>query len=133
MRTIRYDNRRMEMLRGTPGDCGCRMNDTHRCVKEDEMRMAGTKTGAIPQGRDMGSYRELKEKLMCLYFVMTELELFLDGHPDNCAAIARYKCAVKEYEELAAVFEKKYGPLLARNNDCANEWLWVREPWPWEV
>lgn len=132
MRNARYDNRR-DMRYAAPGVCGCRTNRERRDIQGEEMRMAGTKTGTIPQGRDMNAYCEMKEKLMCLYFVMTELELFLDGHPDDCAALARYKCAVKEYEELGAVFERKYGPLLARNNDCANEWLWVREPWPWEV
>ena len=128
MKNIRYNNRCANTWQNDNVRSRC------RCDYADaaEVRITGTKTRTVPQGRDMAAYCEMKEKLMALYFVMTELELFLDVHPENSAAIARYKCAVKEYEELASVFESKYGPLLARNSDCADEWLWVREPWPWE-
>ncbi len=144
MKTVRYDSRRAQVrldqrsCRQSRGACGCECDIQYRGTRQMKSeaslyRLPGTKTGTVPQGRDMAAYSEMKEQLMCLYFVMVELELYLDVHPDCSEAIARYKCAVKEYEELAAVFERKYGPILARNNDCANEWLWVREPWPWEV
>ena len=139
MRNVRYDNRRL--YRDGQSGCSCAENSTARRIDEwkaesigaSDYRMPGTKTGTWRDGWDKADRCEMKEKLMALYFVVVELELYLDTHPDNCAALARYKCAVKEYEELAAVYEKKYGPLLARHNDCPNEWLWVREPWPWEV
>ncbi len=129
MRNVRYNNRCAQPWQRDAMEtrfCGDRS-------EAGKMRMPGTKTRTVPQGRDMNAYCEMRERLMGLYFVMTELELFLDTHPENSAAIARYKCAVKEYEELEAMYESKYGPLLARGSDCENEWLWVREPWPWEV
>ena len=129
MRNVRYNNRCAGTWLNDSACNRCRSD----CTEAAEVRIVGTKTRTITQGRDMNAYCDMKERLMSLYFVMTELELFLDVHPDNSAAIARYKCAVKEYEELASVFEAKYGPLLVRNGNCANEWLWVREPWPWEV
>ena len=70
---------------------------------------------------------------MSLYFVMVELELYLDGHPNNTEALARYRCIRAEYDALAVRYQKIYGPLLARNNDSETEWKWVKEPWPWEV
>ena len=96
-------------------------------------KITGTTTGSPRAGRNMDNGCRMREELMALYFVMTELELYLDGHPDNCGALARYECTAREYEEMAVKYEEMYGPLLARNNGCTNEWLWVKEPWPWEV
>lgn len=90
----------------------------------------GTHTGS--GDRNPAEKQRMERELMSLYFVMTELELYLDGHPDSRDALARYKCTVREYKELADRFEKEFGPILARNNS-ANEWLWAKDPWPWEV
>ncbi len=92
-----------------------------------------TKTGTKPQNRMNDAFCNMREELMSLYFVIVELELYLDGHPNNKDALARYRCAVDEYTALCAKFEAEYGPIMARNNNSSNEWLWVKEPWPWEV
>ncbi len=95
--------------------------------------MPGTKTGTVPNGRNRNDWCQMREKLQALYFVVVELELYLDVHPENAEALARYTCAVEDYKALAAEYEKLYGPLTACGNRSEKEWQWVRLPWPWEV
>lgn len=113
-----------------------RTHEKYKCLSENDSidrRIGGTMIGTIPNGRNMNEWCQIRDKLASLYFVIVELELYLDGHPKNRDALARYKCVVEEYEELAECYEEKYGPLMARNNNSAKEWLWATNPWPWEV
>lgn len=128
----RRDDCALRERRGYIGDfCGCETDS--RFTGKQEYRRPGTKTGTFPDSRNTSEWCQMREKLMSLYFVIVELELYLDGHPDNTAALARYKCVVRDYKELAASYEKAYGPLTAMGNGSKDEWQWVRQPWPWEV
>ncbi len=68
-------------------------------------------------------------------FAVIELLLFLDTHPDDCAAkedFMKYSCARME---AVNEYARKYGPL---NIDTIKEsdedyWKWVYQPWPWET
>jgi len=111
---------------------GCFRDGERAGTCGDGYRMPGTKTGVMPAGWNRNDFCQMREKLMALYFVVVELELYLDGHPDNADALARYRCAVNDYKAMAEKFEKQYGPLTAEGNRCENEWLWARLPWPWE-
>lgn len=102
----------------------------HRCPAETKT-VTGTKTGTGMAHTPDAC--QLREELMSLYFVMVELELYLDGHPNSTEALKRYQCTVAEFKEVLSHYEKHFGPLFARNNDCEKEWRWVKTPWPWEV
>lgn len=108
--------------------------DTNSCYERaSSPKIAGTKTGTGLSERNTAEACRLREELMSLYFVMVELELYLDGHPNNTEALKRYRCTADEFKEVTARYEAVFGPILARNNDCENEWQWVTTPWPWEV
>ena len=92
--------------------------------------ITGTKTGITAYSNECS---QMQKELMSLYFVMVELELYLDGHPNSTEALARYRCVSAEYGELASRYQKLFGPILARNTGSETEWKWVKEPWPWEV
>ncbi len=120
----------------------CQNNDRwNRCGYPSKAPSAPSRTGVGPSvpGTKTGTTRydgectEMQKELMALYFVMVELELYLDGHPNNTEALARYRCVSSEYDALAMQYQKQYGPLLARNIDTDTEWKWVKDPWPWEV
>lgn len=104
--------------------------NTRESVCGAGVSIPGTKTGTSRLGTEC---LEMQKELMALYFVMVELELYLDGHPDNQEALARYRCISAEYDAMAVRYEKQFGPLLARNIGSETEWKWVKEPWPWEV
>ncbi len=76
------------------------------------------------------SKAELFRKLQELAFVKTELELFLDTHPDCKASLDYYYRIVDEYNTFLEQYEAKYGPITAAAN-VGEKWNWTKGPWPW--
>ncbi|MCI8611859.1 MAG: spore coat protein CotJB [Clostridiales bacterium] len=65
-------------------------------------------------------------------FALVEVNLYLDTHPGDQAAIACYNKYNRLLEEAYIAYESQYGPLTIHggtDNDC---WSWVKGPWPWE-
>ncbi|MBQ8320920.1 MAG: spore coat protein CotJB [Clostridia bacterium] len=83
--------------------------------------------------RMMGADTPLLEKIRALSFVKTELELYLDTHPDCCAALDYYYKTVEELKDLVEEYEGTTGPLTAIGTDTTKGWSWVNEPWPWQM
>ena len=81
----------------------------------------------------MSERERLLRRLSAAQFAAWELNVFLDTHPNNAEALARYKAYKRTAEELMAQFESKFGPLEAQNvyNDARFDW--VNNPWPWEI
>jgi len=65
-------------------------------------------------------------------FAMLELNLFLDTHPEDAAALAAFGTARNEYQKAVAAYESAYGPLTVCSGDKNTTWAWVETPWPWE-
>lgn len=67
------------------------------------------------------------------HFMMTDLGLFLDSHPDNADALQYFKKYSGLYQQAMQNYSAKYGPLnytqLAAD---ATRFDWVNGPWPWE-
>mgnify|MGYP001497589002 CR=1 FL=1 len=61
-------------------------------------------------------------KLGSLQFSLWELHLYLDTHPMDAAAEARYMGYKKAYDEVRAEFTKKYGPLNPSEGN-GEKWL----------
>jgi spore coat protein JB len=89
------------------------------------------------------------QQLQELSFQIQEAVMYLDGHPDNSAALRYYHRVSKAYRDAAQRYEEMYGPLTVCGcgggshegtdggaNDCAaaseRNWVWVNGPWPWE-
>ena len=76
---------------------------------------------------------ELLYNILMYKFVLIELNLYLDTHPNNSQMINLYKQYLKEEKTLCDQFEKSYGPLtLDSENIDNNSWNWIKSPWPWE-
>lgn len=65
-------------------------------------------------------------------FMLDEIALYLNTHPDCVQAIDAYnhyrqlRCeAVRDYTEL-------YGPISKYDVNADNYWSWINKPWPWE-
>lgn len=81
---------------------------------------------------DAVNRRKLKKELMAHDFVLTELGLYLNSHPDDQRALQMHCEIAGKAEELRRRFVKAYGPIVAAENKNSENWDWVKGPWPWE-
>lgn len=73
-------------------------------------------------------------KLQEIDFVLLELNLYLDTHPQDHDALKQYNYYAQKRKKIAREYEAQYGPLrnfgqsyLRKPND------WTKSPWPWEI
>lgn len=75
--------------------------------------------------------RLLKE-LMAVDFVVYELGLFLDTHPDCRQALEDHNKMVRRSRELTAAYEQRFGP-LSLDSPSQFPYQYINDPWPWEI
>ncbi len=77
---------------------------------------------------------DLMRRLTELQFAAIDLNLFLDTHPCDEAALEMFKKVMKTIESVKMDYIRKYGPLKA--GDSADEvpfqWASYEFKWPWE-
>jgi spore coat protein JB len=79
-------------------------------------------------------YYQLLEELQAADFVLVELNLYLDTHPNDMQAIQQYNQFAQRRMELAARYEAAYGPLMHFGHSFSKyPWQWIESPWPWQV
>lgn len=75
---------------------------------------------------------DLKKLIQSTNFVVIELGLYLDTHPQDACALAKYHEKVRLLKEAVLRYEKEFGPLTIYGVKCDKNWTWVEEPWPWQ-
>ncbi|MBT2726313.1 spore coat protein CotJB [Bacillus sp. ISL-75] len=79
-------------------------------------------------------YYQIMEQLQAVDFVLVELTLYLDTHPDDLEAINQFNHYAKERKRIKKAFESQFGPLLQFGNSYSGyPWNWKDTPWPWQV
>lgn len=79
-------------------------------------------------------YYKLLHELQAIDFVLVELNLYLNTHPHDVAAIQQYNQFAQARVSVAAQYEAAYGPLLNFGHSYSRApWEWNQEPWPWQV
>ncbi|QIZ09748.1 spore coat protein CotJB [Priestia megaterium] len=79
-------------------------------------------------------YYQIMEQLQAVDFVLVELTLYLDTHPDDLEAINQFNHYAKERKRIKKAFEIQFGPLLQFGNSYSGyPWNWKDTPWPWQV
>jgi spore coat protein JB len=74
------------------------------------------------------------EQLQAVDFVLVELTLYLDTHPDDFEAINQFNQFAKERKRLKKIIESNYGPLMQYGNSYSGyPWNWNDAPWPWQL
>ena len=73
----------------------------------------------------------LIRKLAIAEFAATDLELFLNTHPNNFEILEKANEYREKAEQLRKEYEKKFGPLTS-DADSTRKWQWINAPWPWE-
>ncbi|MGG0821900.1 spore coat protein CotJB [Paenibacillus turicensis] len=79
-------------------------------------------------------YYEMLENLQALDFVLVELNLYLDTHPNDLKAIEQFNQLTRDRTILANEFQQLYGPLQNFGRAYSKfPWEWSKSPWPWQV
>ena len=73
------------------------------------------------------------KKLQMYDFVLLELGLFLNSHPEDSEALKKFHMYQKKAEEARMAYTEKYGPISYRDiSESMTGWKWIDGPWPWE-
>lgn len=79
-------------------------------------------------------YYQLLEEIQALDFVVVELNLYLNTHPNDIEAIKQFNETARLSMELKMEFEQKFGPLMNFGRSLSNyPWNIDDTPWPWQV
>lgn len=71
-------------------------------------------------------------ELMALDFVLQELALYLDTHPDDAEAFQTFQSFTALADEGRRRYTELYGPVTRRQTAQCSSWVWPDDPWPWE-
>ena len=71
---------------------------------------------------------QLLRKVSEAMFYMTDLNLYLDTHPDDTKALRMYEEAAANAKACFDAFEKRCYPLVAASSD--DDWEWLVGVWP---
>ena len=74
----------------------------------------------------------LLQKVHEYSFVATDLQLFLDTHPDDPSAYEAFKQALENRRQAVAEYESCCGPLTIDSHTNRAGYDWLETPWPWE-
>lgn len=86
------------------------------------------------KSEDWKAYYELMQEIQETDFVLVELNLYLDTHPEDQAAIAQYNQFVQKSMALKHQFQSMFGPLFNLGNSYSPApFAWKEAPWPWQV
>lgn len=81
---------------------------------------------------DVINRRKLMRELSAYDFVLDELTLYLDSHPNDKNALKMFSQASQKAKELRMRYVQTYGPLTPSENRSDDTWEWIKGPWPWE-
>jgi spore coat protein JB len=71
-------------------------------------------------------------ELMAIGFVVQELTLFLDTHPDDAEAFTLLRQMLRLKAEAHRRYTERYGALMITDLENAESFNWAHTPWPWE-
>lgn len=80
--------------------------------------------------QNMSLLRTIQE----LEFALLELNLYLDTHPEDQNALAVFNDLASRFVTARSDYEARYGPLVNFGHSGPTaSWVWIDEPWPWEI
>lgn len=75
---------------------------------------------------------EMLKALTAMDFYAVDMALYLNTHPDDREALARYNTVVNEANALRRDYEAQFGPMYSYRSTSASPWQWKNDPWPWQ-
>lgn len=80
----------------------------------------------------MGNQEQMLRDISIVDFVMVELLLYLDTHPNDRDAMEYFNHYTRIKNQMTRDFSQKYFPLTKEYAESNNEWRWGAAPLPWE-
>lgn len=77
------------------------------------------------------SRKELLERLSAASFAAVDLQLYMDTHPEDKAALAKLNKYLDQTAALVAEYTRQFGPLSPQDIYGDTSFDWVNSPWPW--
>ena len=71
-------------------------------------------------------------QLRALDFVIQELGLYLDTHPNDSEAFALFQNYVELEKTARESFVEEHGPLTQKDAAMDSTYTWGKGPWPWQ-
>lgn len=87
----------------------------------------------MSNGCNRNEQMALFEEIGQLSFVLDEIRLFLDTHPNDGDALELYGKYGSKRKEAVETYTKKYGPIEAYDVNTESGWSWIDEPMPWRM
>lgn len=106
-------------------------------------RMEALQTGTLFPGLDLPFKAAIQAQtklsntalveLMALDFAIKELNLYLDTHANDQEVLQLYWSYIKLSKEGREKYQKLYGPLYATDLTPEDGFVWLKDPWPWDL
>lgn len=74
----------------------------------------------------------LLKKLSGAQFSALEMQLYLDTHKNDSAALKSMQSYLKQAAEYHREYEKHFGPITTNDLYGDTNFNWLNAPWPWE-
>ena len=75
---------------------------------------------------------ELLKQISAVRFMLTDLGLFLNTHPNDKETVVEYNYYIMQWRGLKENYEMHYGMLTEHDSLSPHPWQWIDEPWPWD-
>ena len=76
---------------------------------------------------------EMLRRVQMLDFVLVDVNLFLNTHPNDQAALNFFLKYNEMHMQAVAEYESTFGPLTPEGVNIEDGWSWINRPWPWEL
>lgn len=121
MKKMNKNNQILDPYQGyIRGNLFANLYDPYKNYKPEEVNSTNEKNALLYQWQQYN-------------FALTDLNLYLDVHPNDTEAINLYNKYMDIKKQITNKYESKYGPLTIGSDDVGgNNWEWVNSPWPWE-
>lgn len=80
----------------------------------------------------MADRSALMKKIRMYDFVITEMVLFLDTHPNSPEGLAHFRKYQALREQAMNDYTANFGPIQPTQTHADTHWTWIDDPWPWE-
>ena len=106
-------------------------------------RMEALETGTLFPGLHLPFKEAIAERtklnntalveLMAIDFAIQELGLYLTTHADDQEVLQLYWSYIQMSKEGREKYQRMYGPLLQTDLTPEDGYVWLKDPWPWDV
>lgn len=80
----------------------------------------------------MNEKESLMRCLMQTNFILDDMKLYLDTHPNDKEGMEIFENARIKRNEYLRQYESKFGPITADSASTCGRWDWIDNPWPWQ-